>query len=151
MISRRSLCALILLALCGAAPADTVLGVRDAWVRQGPPGASVLAGYMSIENLSGQPQTVVGVRSEDFERVEIHRTELREGMARMVPQERLQVPAHGRLTLEPGGYHLMLMRSRRALKAGDAVPIVLETESGEEVLTEARVRGGADEHGHEHH
>jgi len=45
----------------------------------------VLAGYLTLHNPGDRAVTVVGAESPDFERVEIHRTELRDGVARMRP------------------------------------------------------------------
>ena len=121
----------------GAAP---TLSVEDPWVKEGPPSARVLAGYMTIRNGSSQTQTIIGVSSPAFAMVEMHRTEIQDGMARMVEQERLKVPASGQLSLEPGGYHLMLMGANRPLREGDTVEISLQPENGEAVVIQAPVR-----------
>ena len=58
-------------------------------------------------------------------------------MPRAVPRRRgakgPPVPAGGRATFSPGGYHLMLMGLTRPLKAGDAVPVTLTFASGAKV------------------
>jgi copper(I)-binding protein len=130
------------------------LTVSGAWVREGPPNTAVLAAYMQIGNGGAQDRTLVGAASPQFETVEIHRTEIVDGMARMVPQERLVIPAGGGVTLEPGGLHLMLIQSRQPLSQGDRVSIRLRLDDGTEVPVEAEVRKAEAEAagmGHEHH
>jgi hypothetical protein len=86
--------------------------------------------------------------------VELHRTVTREGVARMVPQERIQVPPGGGVALEPGSYHLMLMEPVAPLAPGDPVVLELRMADGEVLRTTARVRadgGMADDHHHHHH
>lgn len=134
------------------------LTVSGAWVREGPPTTAVLAAYMQIDNPGAQDRTLVGASSPQFETVEIHRTELTDGVARMIQQERLVIPAGGGVTLEPGGLHLMLIQSRQPLAQGDMVSIRLRLEDGTEMPVDAEVRkagsAGMDHdhaHGHEHH
>ena len=129
--------AFLVASTAGAAP---TLSVEDPWVKEGPPSARVLAGYMTIRNGSSQTQTIIGVSSPAFAMVEMHRTEIQDGMARMVEQERLEVPASGQVSLEPGGYHLMLMGANRPLREGDTVEISLQPENGEPVVVQAPVR-----------
>lgn len=138
--------------LLGTPAAAADLTVKEPWVREGPPNAMVLAGYMTIENPSDRPQSVVGASSPVFHDIELHRTEIREGIARMVEQERLEVPAGGRLVLEPGGYHLMLMGAMEPVRAGDTVEIVLRLDDGGQVSVAVPVRkAGAGGHAHHQH
>jgi periplasmic copper chaperone A len=130
------------------------LSVSGAWVREGPPTTAVLAAYMQIDNPDAQDQTLVGATSPQFETVEIHRTEIVDGVARMLPQERLVIPAGGGVTLEPGGLHLMLIQSRQPLVQGDRVAIRLRLDDGTEVAVEADVRKVESidmDHAHDHH
>ncbi len=148
------LTALLILTLAGttATAVESGLVIGEPWVREGPPNARVLAGYMVLRNPTGKIQTVVGASSPAFSSVEMHRTEVEEGVARMREQEQLQIPADGQLALEPGGYHLMLMGAQQSLRAGDTVEIVLELGSGAKLSFPAPVRKGtAQEHAHHHH
>src|SRR5258708_2663676 len=52
---------------------DTV-SVRDAWVRETPPGMTMMAGYMELRNNTSRPQVLVAASSSGFESVMIHRT-----------------------------------------------------------------------------
>lgn len=151
-MARSSLPALLaLLGAAWAAAAAPPLTVSDPWVREPPPGTPVTAAYLTLHNPSGAVQAVSAVTSSAFGRVEMHRTEMLEGAARMVPQERLEVPPGGQLSLAPGGYHLMLFEPRRPLREGDRVDLRLEVSGGEAVDVEAPVRKEGAEAGHHHH
>ncbi len=107
------------------------------------PGSLPAAGYFILKNDSDTPATLVAARSPLFEAVMIHRTVERDGQSRMERVATLEVPAHGELRFSPGGYHLMLLRARRAPRSGEAVPVVLEFSGGEKLSAafEARAPG----------
>lgn len=133
------------------AAADGSLQVEDAWVREGPPTAEVLAGFMHLQNPGSDAVQVTGVTSPAFERVEIHRSVTENGMAKMIAQDKLTVPAGGDLLLAPGSYHLMLLKPKQPLRAGMQVEFVLHTAGGDEVSVQAEVRtgmGGMMDHHH---
>ena len=134
--------------------ADTLV-ISEAWVREGPPTASVLAAYMRIDNPGATDQIITAVSSPRFERVEMHRTEVVEGVARMLPQEQLVVPAGGSITLEPGGLHLMLINPTLPVSAGESVTLRLQLTGDNCTSTTAVVKrddtGGMEDHSHHHH
>lgn len=132
---------IFLLTLIGSATAAAgELTVVDAWVREAPPGATVLAGFLVIQNHSPQDRELVAAESTDFGRVELHRTVVEGGVARMLPQQSMPVPAGGQLDLEPGGYHLMLMQPKRPLAEGDSVNLTLRFDDGSTQAVSMRVR-----------
>jgi copper(I)-binding protein len=146
--------------LCAAASLASVpafagpVEVENAWVREGPPTSRVLAGYMQVHNRSDAPITLTGASSPAMARVELHRTEIRDGVARMVALERVEIAAGGSLTFEPGGLHLMLFDPVEPLRAGDRIELDLAVEGAGAVSAEAEVRRmtGADTgHAHHHH
>lgn len=155
MNRRLFLCTCSLLAALAIAPAQAeILNVGNAWVRQGPPTAQVLAAYMTLENPGTRDIAVIGASSPQFETVEIHRTEIVDGMARMIPQERLTIPAGGSVVLEPGGLHLMLINARQPLPADATVQIELHLDAGGSLKVDAPVRADAGMHegmDHRHH
>lgn len=151
----RIVCALSLSAFVSAACADGLqVSVADAWINEAPPGATVLAGYMTLHNSSTQAHALVGAKSAGFAMVMMHRTEMEGGMAKMVHQEKVDIPAGGEVSFAPGGYHLMLMRPRQAYKAGDKVEITLLFKNGDQEPVQFVVRRGAamdmGGHGHMH-
>lgn len=147
-----------LLLFCGWAAlpswAGEPLHVSDAWVREGPPTARVLGGFMTLKNPAAQAVHITGITSPDFGRVEMHRSVTENGMARMLRQDRLTVPAGGELVLAPGGLHLMLYQPKQPMGAGQKVQLLLHTEAGAQLTVQAQIRAGmghAMEHHHHHH
>ena len=117
------------------------IAVRDAWIREPPP-RSPAAGYLIIENRSALPIELVEVETGAAERTEIHVMEHREGKMTMRRADGVPVPADGEVALQPGGTHLMLIRLRRELKAGDDVTLVLRFADGTLKRVVAPVRKG---------
>lgn len=115
------------------------LRAQDAWIRAAPPGVSVLAGYLTLVNDSDRDIIITGASSPTFRIIEMHRSVSKGGMARMIEQEVLTVPAGGRLVLEPKGLHLMLMMPTAALRAGDTVKLSLQLGDGRSLYVKARV------------
>lgn len=149
----RALFAAILLAASTLAVAKDPV-IDRAWIREAPPGAPAHAGFMSIEGGSRDIE-IVGARSDDFGRVEIHEMLEEDGMMKMRPLERLEVAAGARVTLAPGAEHLMLFEAKRALVAGDKVTITLELAKGDPIAVEFAVAKAApakgDDHAHHGH
>jgi len=163
---RKTLSSILLVAslLLGAASpllAGEGVQVEDAWVREAPPTAQVLAAFMKVHNGSDAAVAVVGASSPAFGRIELHRTVMEDGVARMIAEERVEIPAGAEVSFEPGGLHLMLFDPAHALTQGDEVPLTIELEDGAHVETRAPVRGmmggktggmkcGGMEHHHQH-
>ncbi|MDH3353970.1 MAG: copper chaperone PCu(A)C [Chromatiales bacterium] len=106
--------------------------VKGAWVREAPPMAKALGGYMILKNLGKGERRLVAVSASHFDEVMIHRTVIKGGVARMVHLEELAVPAGGRIEFIPGEYHLMLMRPDRRFIAGEKIDMTLKFKNGEE-------------------
>ncbi len=122
------------------AETDCVPLIEKAWVRAAPPGASTLAGYLVLRNPCAMAVDVVDVESLDFGMPMIHRTEQVDGVSRMRPAGKLQVPAGGELRFEPNGLHLMLMKPLRPLAEGDTARLRLVLADGRRLYAEVPVR-----------
>lgn len=120
MQRRLSIAAALLLAAGTALAGTSGMRVQDAWARATPAVAPVAGGFLTVVNDGDQPDTLLRVESDVAERVEIHEMRNDGGVMRMraLPKG-LVVPAHDKLELKPGGYHLMLIQPRRALVPGD--------------------------------
>jgi len=123
-------CLISALALVCAASEDAGVSVRDAWIRETPPGMTMMAGYMVLRNNTSRAQVLVAASSSGFETVMIHRTIVKDGMAGMVHLSQIELAPIASLIFAPGGYHLMLMNPKRTLRAGDPVVINLEFRGG---------------------
>jgi len=106
------------------------VSVRDAWVRESPPGMTMMAGYMELRNNTSRPQVLVAASSPGFEAVTIHRTIVKGGAAGMEHSPQIELTPNASLIFAPGGHHLMLMNPKRTLRAGDRVDINLEFRGG---------------------
>ena len=134
--------ALLLVLACAASMAGDAakLELRDGWVRSGPPAAKVLAAYGTLRNSGDKPLVVTGVRSADFDRASLHEMHMAGDVMKMRELERVEVAAHRSVELAPGASHLMLFEPKRALKAGDRVPLELTLADGSTISATLDVR-----------
>ena len=119
-----------ILTVIPAASEEAGISVRDAWVREAPPGVAMMAGYMALRNNGSRSQVLVAASSSGFETVMIHRTIVKDGIAGMVHASQIDLLPNASLIFAPGGYHLMLMNPKRTLRAGDSVVINLKFRGG---------------------
>ena len=122
----------------GAWAAD--LNVSDGWIRIQPGGAPA-GGYFQLRNAGKQPVVLVGASSASFGNVMMHKTAEEGGVSRMLPVEKVKVPAGGTVAFAPGSYHLMLMQPTRKVAAGDRIQVTLEFAKSQKLTTEFQVRG----------
>ena len=123
-------CLILALSLVPAAGEEASVAVRDAWIRETPPGMTMMAGYMELRNNTSRPQMLVAASSSGFGSVMIHRTIVKDGMAGMVHASQIELKPNASLIFAPGGYHLMLVNPKRTQRAGDSVVINLEFRGG---------------------
>jgi hypothetical protein len=121
----------VVTALSATLAAPPTLELQDAWLRWIPAPVPNTALYGVLVNATNEDVRLVGgstavaascmpmtTRKED--------TGSPSGpVVSMVPVEALIVPAHGRLRLEPGGDHLMVMGLKSPLTEGTEAEITL--------------------------
>jgi len=139
-INRFAIVLSLLMAIPTAFAAEGSLMVQDPWVREAPPLSKVLAAYLVVENKGKQNRTLNGASSPAFERVEMHKTEVRDGVANMLRQDKLEIPGGGSLAFESGAYHLMLIGPLKPLHMGDRIELSLSFKNGELIKVNADVR-----------
>lgn len=127
------------------------ISVTDAWARATMPGQKVSGAYMQIQ--SDADARLVGVSSPAVPRVEIHEMKMDGDVMRMRELKAIDLPKGRTVSLEPGGFHLMLMNLKKPIVAGDIIPLTLVVESGGkkqtlEVKAEARAMDGGMQHHH---
>jgi len=125
---------------CAGEPAASELVVRDAWVREPPPGSEVGAAYLTLSNRSSRVLTVVDFDSPAAEAAMLHETRIESGQARMRPQSTLVLAAGQTVVLKPGGLHVMLHGLKQPLKPGEHIPLVLKLGDGRSITVSALVR-----------
>jgi copper(I)-binding protein len=122
-----------------AGESASVLAVHDARLQLMPNMGSL---YLVVDNPLPQPDRLLRVETDLSAAAETHETINEEGVLRMRPRpEGFEVPAAGRLVLEPGGKHVMLMAP--SMPAGDTVQVVLYFEHAGAVEVTATVSGAA--------
>lgn len=128
------------LAAFAAVGEEGSIRVQDPWVRAAPASAKMLAAYMTLHNGGTGTRVLRGASSTHFTKVEIHNTVMQDGMARMVQQEQIELPAGSSIAFAPGGYHFMLMGPKMSMGVGDQVELILVFANGDEVSVNAMVR-----------
>lgn len=150
------LAALSLMLATGSAQAAGKLVVTDAWIREAPPGATMLAGYANLRNDGDEPVSVLTVQSDAFRMASVHETVVADGVSKMRELHRLDLAPGASVELAPGGKHLMLMHPRADVHAGDKVDVRFLLGDGRRVETYFVVaapssEGATDEHSHHSH
>ncbi len=130
---------LILLGLSVDCLAKDLL-VENPWIRQAPPTARNLAGYVKLTNSKNEAIHLQAVGSPLFTRVELHVTTIENGMMRMKEIENLTIKPHETMEFEPGGKHFMLIKPKQPIKAGLIVPVILQSNDGEKITINFIVR-----------
>lgn len=142
--------AVLLATLAGAAVANTrPIVVSAPWSR---PAVGTGVVYMTIANLSGTPNRLVGAASPVAGAVEIHEsTEAMNstgsmngmamgGVASMHRVAFVPVRAHATVKLAPGGYHIMLIGLHHDLHADQTFPLRLHFSHAGWVAVSVRVQ-----------
>lgn len=127
------------------------VSVTDAWARATMPGQQVSGAYMQIQ--ADADARLVSVSSPAVPRVEVHEMKMDGGVMRMREVKSIDLPKGKTVSLEPGGFHIMLMNLKKPIAAGDVIPLTLVVESGGkqqtvEVKAEARAMGAMQQPSH---
>lgn len=114
--------------------------VSGAWIRHLPAGVPA-GGFFTAHNHGKQVIALVGASSPDYAMVMMHKTVEEGGVSRMLPVERIELPAGATVTFGPGGYHLMFMNAKHDITVGSKIPVTLEFADGQKVSAQFEVRG----------
>ena len=124
----------VLLLALAATPGPAVargaaIRIIHPWTRPTTPHALTGVGYLTIENKGDAADRLVGASSPAARSVELHQEKISGAVMSMaaVPGG-LAIPAHARVTLAPGGYHLMLVAPGHPFQRGQTVPVTLDFE-----------------------
>ena len=115
--SHRIAIAVALAAAQWAAHAQTT--VKDPWVRGTVPQQKATGMFAQITSAGGGK--LVSASSPAANIVEIHEMAMEGDVMKMRAIPGLDLPAGKAVDLKPGGYHVMLIDLKQALKAGDTV------------------------------
>jgi copper(I)-binding protein len=124
----------------GLVAQDTAVAAHDAWVRVPLPSKPQTAIFMELENHTGQNRAIVSASSDAAEKLELHEMKTDGKMMRMSPVAKVDVPANGKASLKPGGFHIMMFGIKGTLAEGDTVHLTLKLDNGATVPVTAKVR-----------
>lgn len=117
------------------------LVISAPWSRATPAGAEVAAGYVVITNKGLSADRLVSFTADLAGQPEIHEMSNEGGVMKMRPLAKgLVIPAGGTVKLEPSGYHLMLLKLKKPLAAGQRYKATLVFEKAGPVEVEFEVR-----------
>ena len=135
------------LLLAGAAIAQTgtstnEIEVKDAWARATPAKAENGAAYLTI--VSPASDRLTGVSTPIAKQAELHNMTMESGVMKMRPLAGIDLPAGQKVTLKPGGVHIMLIGLKQPLRPGQSFPLTVYFEkSGTSEVTVSVEKAGA--------
>ena len=122
-LSRRWMVVVLAMAVAaGAAQAQSVVQVQDAWARATVPGQSASGAFMVLT--APQGATLEGVASPAAT-AELHEMVMQGDVMRMRALASLPLPPGQAVALKPGGVHIMLLDLKAPLRAGATLPLTL--------------------------
>jgi copper(I)-binding protein len=100
------------------------ISVMQGWAY--PSTAGLASAYLVLENHGGLADTVTSLTGPEVGDASMHGVR-REGVSStMYPIDRLELPAGRRVTMKPGGIHIMLADLARELVVGDSLVLSLD-------------------------
>jgi copper(I)-binding protein len=136
----RLFCAAALLAAAPLHAQTAAVTIHDAWVREPMGNRNTTGAFAVVENTSDKPLAIVAASSDISDKVELHEMKNEGGMMQMSPVARIPVPAHGKVELKPGSFHVMLFDMKKKTADGDKITLTLTLDDGTKVSAEAAVR-----------
>ncbi len=106
--------------------APPTVQITHAYANQPPAGAGVAAAYLDITTSHGD--ILLAASSSAAGEVQIHSSEVTDGVMSMRPLEQVELPAGETVHFEPGGKHFMLMNLPQELNAGGELSLTLQFE-----------------------
>lgn len=132
-----SLIALVLAGIGFAAlaqtPATTVVTPERPWARATPAGAKTGVIYMTVINSSTSIERLLGASTPVAESVQFHNASEENGIVRMHELRTIEIAPAGKIVLQPGGMHVMLVGLKQPLKEGQTFPLTLRFERSGQV------------------
>lgn len=124
----------------------TNVSVTDVWARATVPGQPVSGAYMKIQ--ADADARLISASSPLIPQVEVHEMKMDGDVMRMREVQAVDLPKGKTVSLQPGGFHIMLMNLKKPIAAGEIIPLTLVIESGGkrqnvDVKAEARAAGSS--------
>lgn len=111
--------------------------------------AKIGAAYVTLENPGDQPDKLDGAKAGWARLVELHQSRMGDdGVMTMKRVSFIDLPAKGKMTLEQGGYHLMVFGVDKMPAIGSKKDITLHFEKAGDITLPFTVEPLAVMHGH---
>ncbi|ADM09657.1 hypothetical protein PB2503_08009 [Parvularcula bermudensis HTCC2503] len=117
---------------------QAAISIVPGFVRRPSEGALSTAAYFTLRSSTGD--RLLAASSDAAEVVEIHTMTMKEGVMAMDRLDALILPAGESIALEPGGYHLMMIRPSPDLTTAEEVEVTLDFETAADVTLTLPVR-----------
>jgi copper(I)-binding protein len=116
--------------------------VSGLWARPNPGGTRLTAGYLKIANTGSEPDRLIGGCSSIAHRIEIHASDVTDGIVRMrTLHDGVEILPGETIELRPGGKHLMFAQLENSIAQGQKFEAVLVFEKAGPLAVEFSVRG----------
>jgi len=139
VVSRSLLAVTLLVGVSLHAMAQT--RVDDAWVRTTVLGQPSSGAFMRIT--ADTDSKLLSVSSAAAKDVQVHQMSMKDDVMHMGPVDFVALPAGKTVSLDPEGYHVMLMGLVGQIKEGDQVPLTLTVENAKGVRETIEVQAPA--------
>lgn len=121
--------------------ADGDAVVENAWAPAAEQGG-VGTAYFSVRNTTPEPLRLIDARTDLASIVALHKTEVdTKGVARMSALPTATIEPGVTLTLEPGGFHVMMIDLEKPLLEGQSFPLRLKFYDMDELTIEVPILG----------
>jgi hypothetical protein len=134
----------ILVAMPAQAEDVTVGGLKISapWARATPKGASVGGGYMTITNTGTVPDRLIGGSTDIARGFEVHEMTMDGGVMKMrAVAGGIEIKPGQTVTLDPSGYHVMLVGLKEQLKQGGHFKATLQFAKAGKVDVDFTIEG----------
>lgn len=100
--------------------------IVQPWARATPNGAHTGAAYLVIRNTGKTEDRLIAARSPAATQADVHQMSMKDNVMQMAPVKGgLAIPPGGSVTLQPNGYHIMLIGLKSGLAKGSQIPLTL--------------------------
>lgn len=128
------------------------MSIHMPWSLEVPETQTMSAGFMTIENGTGENDALVSATSDISAVTELHEMAMEGETMKMRKIDRIEIPAGEKVELKRGGLHLMFIDLKKIPVEGDSIQVELTFEkAGKMQVTLPVKKGDAPASEHEHH
>lgn len=103
--------------------------IEHPWARATAKGTSTGVVYLTIINNGSTSDKLISIASAVSKSAQVHENAVdAQGMTEMSPIDRVDIPAHARISLKPSALHVMLLELKNPLTYKSTFPLTLSFE-----------------------